>query len=581
MIRDKIKRLINHYLFSEDLSRDARILNMICVVGFFAGIVSLTSRVFEGMPPIVIGVMISYIISIIALFFIANYFDAHQLATSITLIALGDVIFPLTFFMTGGVNSALSVWFVCSIFVVVFFARGAVLAFYLGLHIIAIIVCYWLSAVRPDLVYQDITWAQRVSEQITAIFASGFFIGLSVKYLISIYDTERKKAETASLTKSNFLSTMSHEMRTPMNAIIGMTAIAKSTDDAAKKDYALERIEEASEHLLGVINDILDMSKIEAGKLELSCIEFNFARTLQKVKTIITPRVDEKRQNFTIDIDKNIPATLISDDQRLTQVILNLLSNAVKFTDSEGRITIVAELLGEEDGVCEIQVVVSDTGIGLSEDQVGRLFGSFEQAESGTSRKYGGTGLGLAISKNIIDLLGGRIWVKSTPGEGSRFFFTFKAKPGTGAQTDGATEPESPEDAEAAAAALLSGKRILLAEDNEINREIVIVLLEPVGIEIDCAVNGAEALAKFKAAPHSYDMILLDCMMPEMDGYEATQSIRALPEPYAQRIPIVAMTANVFQEDIDKCIASGMNAHIGKPVDYGNLLVVLRDSLRG
>jgi CheY-like chemotaxis protein len=226
-------------------------------------------------------------------------------------------------------------------------------------------------------------------------------------------------------------------------------------------------------------------------------------------------------------------------------------------------------------------VEASDTGIGLSEDQMEHLFGSFVQAESGTSRKYGGTGLGLAISKNIVELLGGRIWVESKLGEGSHFFFTFTAEAGANAPAKGSVDDAGKVRNSTAdeTNVSLNGKRVLLAEDNDVNREIVLALLEPTGIELDCAVNGAEALAKFAAHPQNYDMVLMDVMMPEMDGYEATQGIRALSDPYAQQIPIVAMTANVFKEDVDKALASGMNDHIGKPVDYQTLLATLRNYL--
>jgi signal transduction histidine kinase len=578
---DGIRRLIDRYLFSEDLSRDARVLNMVCALGFLAGLVSLLTRWIEGLPPIAIGVMVAYLGAIIALFIIANYFNAHKVATWITLVSLGDVIFPLTFFLAGGIDGSLAAWFVLSIFVVFFFASGMQLVVFLGIHILAIITCFTVGGLYPELIY-PLNPTQRLIEAFTAIFSAGFFIGLTVKYLINIYDNERKKAEAASRTKSNFLSTMSHEMRTPMNAITGMTAIARSTDDPKKKDYALDRIEEASEHLLGVINDILDMSKIEADKLELSLIEFNFDRLLQKVETVISPRVAEKHQTFSITLDESIPATLVSDDQRLTQVIINLLSNAVKFTNENGIIALKASLASEDSGVCEIQIEVSDTGIGLSEEQVERLFASFEQAESGTSRKYGGTGLGLAISKNIIEMLGGTIWVESKLGQGSQFFFNFKALDGTNAQAGNLKE--SPDellvDEQVTEEISLAGKRILIAEDNDINREIALALLEPTEVTVNCAVNGIEAVEKFKSSPHDYDMILMDIMMPEMDGYEATQKIRALDDPWAQQIPIVAMTANVFKEDIDKSLASGMNDHIGKPIDYAKLLATLQRYLR-
>jgi signal transduction histidine kinase len=581
VILDKIKQRLAHYLFSEDLSRDARLLNMVCIVGFFAGLISLATRWAEHLPPFALGVMALYVVSVLVLFVIANYFDAHRVASWFTLIAVGDLLFPLTFFLTGGIDGALGVWFVFSLFAIFFFIRGATLFLFLGSHTLVIIACYVLSALHPEWLYA-LNSSQRLTEEFLAIFICGIFIGSAVKYLTSIYEAERKKAEAASRTKSTFLSAMSHEMRTPMNAIIGMTAIARATDDMAKKDYALDRIEEASEHLLGVINDILDMSKIEADKLELSYIEFSFSRMLQKVQTVINPRVDEKKLAFSVTVDEKIPDALISDDQRVTQVVINLLSNAVKFTDDNGKIALKASLLGEEDGLYEIQIEVADTGIGMNEEQIGRLFGSFEQAESGTSRKYGGTGLGLAISKNIVDLLGGSIRVKAKPGEGSQFFFTFKAQAGAGSTKDSLTGPTAdalsgatPEAPEIS----LKGKRILLAEDIEINREIVLELLDSTGIEIDCANNGAEALEKFTAAPQSYDLILLDCMMPVMDGYEATQSIRALDVPQARTVPIVAMTANVFKEDVDKCLASGMNDHIGKPIDFNKLLAILRKNI--
>jgi CheY-like chemotaxis protein/two-component sensor histidine kinase len=373
---------------------------------------------------------------------------------------------------------------------------------------------------------------------------------------------------------------MSHEIRTPMNAIIGMTSIGKTAPTIERKDYAFEKIDDASHHLLGVINDILDMSKIEADKLELSYIDFRFEKLLQKVHTVISTTVDEKRQNFTITIDKNIPITLISDDQRLTQVIINLLSNAVKFTPDQGTVSLEAFLLEEKDGFCEIQVEIEDSGIGLSEDQLGRLFGSFEQAESGTSRKYGGTGLGLVISKNIIELLGGSIWVESELGKGSKFSFTFMAQVGTDNPADKLIETELAAEAENEEEPTFEGKRILLAEDIEVNREIIASLLEHTGIGIDYATNGIEAVEIFSSSPQLYDLILMDIMMPEMDGYEATRKIRALDEPNAKQIPIIAMTANVFKEDIESSLASGMNDHIGKPVDYNMLLTKLEENLK-
>jgi signal transduction histidine kinase len=385
---------------------------------------------------------------------------------------------------------------------------------------------------------------------------------------------QQTEVVAANRAKSSFLATMSHEMRTPMNAIVGMTTIGKNAKDTERKDYALNKIEDAAMHLLSVINDVLDISKIEANKLELSPIEFNIEKMLQKIVNIIIFRMDERHQRFTLNVDKNLPRFVVGDDHHLSQVIMNLLSNAVKFSPEQGEICLDVSLADERDGLYELRVEVSDNGIGMTSEQQAKLFGAFQQADSGITREFGGTGLGLSISKHIVELMGGKIWVESEIGKGSRFIFTVKVE--CGKSNEGLDMEDGDKELKIDKAGRFVGKKLLIAEDVEINREILMTLLEDTGISIDCAQNGKEAVEMVTAMPDKYDAVLMDVQMPKMDGLEASRLIRAQG---LVNLPIIAMTAHVFKSDIEECLAAGMNNHIGKPIDIDDVLKKLQKYL--
>ena len=378
-------------------------------------------------------------------------------------------------------------------------------------------------------------------------------------------------AEMASRAKSEFLSRMSHEIRTPMNAVIGMTQIARSSTDMEKIRSCLEQVENSSNHLLGVINDILDFSKIESGKLGLDVSEFSLSDDLHFVQSMMNPKAKEKKINLRFSVEGIQNDGLLTDSLRLNQVLINLLSNAIKFSPGGSEITLNVRELGSKDGYSTYSFDIVDHGIGISEFQAAKLFRPFEQADSSITRNYGGTGLGLAISRNLVEMMGGVIGLKSKEGEGSTFTFTINcaSKPLV------AKASKAQEESQDSGNYDFTGKRCLVVDDIDINREIVIELLSSTNLILESAETGKDAVEKVRSSGAGYyDIILMDMQMPVMDGCSATREIRRMEKEWGSgEIPIIAMTANVMQEDIQKARDSGMNAHLGKPIE---LKVTLR-----
>ncbi|MDR0992917.1 MAG: response regulator [Ruminococcus sp.] len=405
---------------------------------------------------------------------------------------------------------------------------------------------------------QDSIWHFRNGKE---CIQKGFWLDLRVRQgelwvltdVSNLYDA-MQRANDANLAKSAFLSSMSHEIRTPMNAIIGMTSLARKTDDLDRIRLYLEKTEEAGHRLMTLINDVLDMSKIESGKLEISENEFDYAKMLDNAVNVVSDKALDKRIQTDIIYKTPITRYMLADEFRISQVIVNLLSNAVKFTPDLGTITLVTEIL-DSDMLC---VSCTDTGIGISADALEKLFDSFEQADKSITRRYGGTGLGLTICKQIVELMGGSIFVESTEGKGSTFSFKVPVKWSGELKLSDKNDENSET---AGLQAIYIGKRILIVEDVEVNRMITAGMLEDTGCVIDEAENGEIAVAL--ARQNDYDLILMDMQMPIMDGLTATRIIRE----FAPEIPIIAMTANAFKEDAEACVEAGMNAHLAKPID--------------
>lgn len=378
-------------------------------------------------------------------------------------------------------------------------------------------------------------------------------------------EQQKERAEDSEKAKEQFLANMSHEIRTPMNAILGMTRLLLEQDPRTDQLKYLNSIKHASDNLLVIINDILDLSKIEAGKINLEKIPFNLRNEINAVYETMKVNADDKGLNLLTVVDETCPKTIIGDPYRLSQILLNLTGNAIKFTE-KGNVTIQTTCTLEDNQVV-VKFSVIDSGIGIAKDKLDYIFDMFTQETSSTTRKFGGTGLGLAICKKLIELQGGNITVESEPGKGSIFSFAIPFAIGKDI-----AEHNAKDDHKQQVVATMKNVRVLLVEDNEFNQMVAVDTLERAieGAKVTVAGNGKIAIDML--LNNTFDIVLMDIQMPEMDGHEATKNIRSNSDEKINSIPIIAMTASVIKAEVDKCFESGMNEFVGKPFSVGELL---------
>lgn len=457
---------------------------------------------------------------------------------------------------------------------------------------------YGMTNKHLEEVFQKVKEAGQVTEEVVVRSRTGRMIPCEVRHLplkfhsatsllsyVRDLSAQKKneealraakdKAEVAAQAKSDFLANMSHEIRTPMNAMVGLIHLIKDSGlDSQQMDY-LGRIEDSTRSLLRIINDVLDFSKIDAGRLEMEEAEFDLASLLREVLNLNLPLAWQKGLELILTETPNLKAPLLGDEVRLQQILNNLIGNALKFT-SQGRVSLSVRLLDDDrdEGRVRLEFTVRDTGIGFGPEQAERLFVAFNQADTSTTRKYGGTGLGLAISKSLVELMGGEIWTESRPGEGAAFHFTARFKHAAGAALKKASDPAQNETEKAELAARIKGAKILLVEDNEVNQLVARRIMEKAGLMVSIADNGLRALESLEA--DQFDLVLMDIQMPEMDGLEATRRIRANPR-WAD-LPVVAMTAHALPGDQESFIKAGMSGYVSKPFKPQELIAAAEQS---
>ncbi|GHT41779.1 hypothetical protein FACS189443_4000 [Planctomycetales bacterium] len=609
-----LRKTLDRYVYTDALDFDSRVFNLILLVGLLSVLASVAAHFVIGATPSLVLVKAGMGFGIVGLFTVCNYYKLFTAGRYVALVTFCGLLFPFNFFANGGSQSGIAAYFVLTFSVIILLSHGTIFFVFMVSQIAVITTCYVLEWVKPELVTPLTGW-QFYLDNIVSIINTGLFIGLVSKGLAHLYWREQNKAQIAAKAKATFLANMSHEIRTPMNAILGMVQIAQQGGTPEEINQCVKQIDISSKHLLRLINDILDLSKIEDGKLVLSNEPFDLYQVVETVRLCIEAIPRKKNQNFVIEFHDIVEGHqyLIGDEVRLSQVFINFLSNAFKFTPENGSIYLeITELAQTETQIndssehktqdgkdypqdntpenkpsARFRFEVRDTGTGIASENQSRIFRPFEQADNSIARNYGGTGLGLAICSHIVSKMNSGIQIESQLGKGTSFIFEVLMELNS-ADVSGENEdedehqPSSPSSTQLLPAVQdYSNYNVLIVDDVKINHLVLQQCLKPTYVNTESVFNGAEAVAKIlQSPPGYYSLVFMDIQMPVMDGYTAAQTIRSLPHSDAKTLPIIAITANAFKEDVEHVLAAGMNGHISKPIDFKVVVKTLRKTVR-
>jgi signal transduction histidine kinase/DNA-binding NarL/FixJ family response regulator/HPt (histidine-containing phosphotransfer) domain-containing protein len=583
-----IRGQLDKYFFSDSQPLAARVFNLLYGSALITMLVTTIVTSLLIPYPLEIGALITIDISVALLFYFCNKHRKYRLGSLLLLGLASFVFFPFMYYAIGGVESGITAYAVMIIVLTFFALEKTDCLVMVILEILSFAACLHTNNLFPRIFPRPLTTLSLlIMHDAQSIFIVSVFIGIAIKFQMHMYTMEKKKAEAASQAKSTFLATVSHEIRTPLNAIIGLSQIQLQMDLPQNTRSDLEKIYNSGSSLLGIINDILDVSKIESGNFELIPLDYDTPSLIHDTVQLNIVRIGSKPLVFKLQIDETLPSRLYGDELRVKQVLNNLLSNAFKYT-KEG--SVVFQTTWERQGDdAWIVFTVRDTGAGIRHEDLGRLFSEYSQLDVHANRKIEGTGLGLSITKKLVDLMGGTIFVESEYGKGSVFTVRFRQKiidlRGIGKDTVENLESfrfidDRRNRGRNLVRAYMPYGKILVVDDVTTNLDVAKGLLLPYGLAVDCALSGREAIEKIEAERIRYDLVFMDHMMPEMDGVEATRLIRGLGTPYAETVPIIALTANALAGNEEMFLANGFNAFLSKPIDVMRLDVLLNQWVR-